>query len=125
MDIIGGNLALGVSERIGLQQDHSAEITSPIKNTGNRANWKTVAKAKDALTKAMWKHAGDAWDRAGTVAKSVPSAAQECMNQSLIAFPVEDEPYLIQFNHPCDPEEATAHLPFVSIGADNPPQIRS
>jgi hypothetical protein len=30
------------------------------------------------------------------------------------------EPHLVQFNHQCDPEEATAGLPFVSIGSGQP-----
>jgi hypothetical protein len=107
LDILGEDLALGVSGPVGLQQGFSAEIASTIKKTGNRANWRSVSKAREALTKDMWKHAGAAWDRAGTVAGSVPAAAQECLTHSLVAYPVYDEAHLIQFNPQCDPEEAT------------------
>jgi len=34
-----------------------------------------------------------------------------------VALPVQDEPHLLQFNHQCQPEEASKSLPFLAIGS--------
>lgn len=122
LDIIGADVVFGLSGPVGLGQSYKDEIASFIRTKGNRAPWKSIGQAKQFLTEAMWKHAGPAWDRARIVAQTTgPQAVmQDCAAQTVAAFPVGDEPCLVQFTPQCQPEEATADLPFLSIGSGQP-----
>ncbi len=122
LDIIGADVVFGLSGPVGLGQSYKDEIASVVKTKGNRAPWKSSGQAKKFFTDAMWKHAGPAWDRAKMVAQTTGPqiAMQDCAAQTVAAFPVGDEPYLVQFTPQCQPEEATVGLPFLSIGSGQP-----
>jgi hypothetical protein len=120
--VIGEDVVLGLSGPIGLGQRYSSELDAKIRNTGNRARWKTAAQARKELTKAMWDHAGEVWKRASVVAQTVGAAAahQEAAHDTLVALPVKDDPCLIGFSHQCESVEYDAHMPIVSIGSGQP-----
>lgn len=122
LDIIGEDVVFGLSGPVGLGQSYKEEISSFIQGKSNRAPWKSVGQAKQYFTEAMWKHAGPAWDKAKVVAQTTGAqvAMQDCAAQTVSAFPVGNEPCLVQFTHQCQPEEATAELPFLSIGSGQP-----
>lgn len=98
LNIIGDHVVLSVSGPVGLGQSHRDEISAHLKTKNNLATWKDLAQAKQFLTTALWKHAGPAWERAGVAAATVggPVAVQDCAAQTTVAFPVKDEPSLVQ-----------------------------
>lgn len=120
--IIGEAVILGVSGPVGLGQSYRAEIEAEIKNRNNRPSWKTISDARSFLHEKMWKHAGQAWKNAGVVAETVGPgpASQSAVHQSLVAFPVRNGPCLLLFDHQCQAEEATEHLPFLTVGSGQP-----
>lgn len=122
LDIIGADVVFGLSGPVGLGQSYKDDIASFVKTKGNRASWKSIGQAKQFFTDTMWKHAGPAWDRARVVAQTTGAqvAMQDSAAQTVVAFPVGDEPCLVQFTPQCQPEEATAGLPFLSIGSGQP-----
>jgi ATP-dependent protease HslVU (ClpYQ) peptidase subunit len=117
--VIGQDVVLGTSGPVGLGQSYNSEVVSKVKNTGNRAKWKSVPLARKDLTKAMWDHAGKVWDRASVVAKTVGMniALQEANHETLIALPVKDEPCLLGFSHQYESVEYDQQMPIVSIGS--------
>jgi len=118
---IGEQVIVGVSGSVGLCQSYCHEIEPLVKNRNNLAPWKTVAEARRFLQENLWKHAQVSWQRAEVVAKTVgPHAMQEALNQTIVAFPVGNDSHLLQLNHQCQPEEATANLPFIAIGSGQP-----
>jgi hypothetical protein len=122
LHIIRERFVLGVSGSIGLSQNYESEIFSRLGNKGgSKARFKTVADAKKFFSEAMWGHAKTAWERTNLAAQSIGQAAvQEAAHGSLVAFPLADSPCLLQFSQLCQPEEANAELPFVSIGSGQP-----
>lgn len=122
LDIIGADVVFGLSGPVGLGQSYKDDIASFVSTKANRAPWKSIGQAKKYFTDAMWKHAEPAWDRAKVVAQTTGAqiAMQDCAAQTVAAFPVGDEPCLVQFTHQCQPEEATTGLPFLSIGSGQP-----
>lgn len=122
LHVIGSRIVLGVSGPVGLGQSYLLEIDALKTRKGDPKNlWPNVAEAREFLRQSMWKHAGPAYENAGTVSRSIGQAAgYQVMSTSLIAFPIDHEARLIQFDHQCLPEEATTNLPFVSIGSGQP-----
>jgi predicted proteasome-type protease len=119
VEIIGDRVVLAVSGPVGLGQAFHREIDEYIsKKIDRRATWKTIADARVWLQDNMWEHAKPLWENATVIARGVGGAAFNTANSaSLMAFAIDDEPHLVQFNHQCAPEEATAHLPFVTLGS--------
>lgn len=122
LKIVGDQVILGVSGPIGLGQSYDAEIESKVRGTQNQVTWKTIEQAKDSLQECFWKHAKIAWERAELAAKTVgPGAALgDALHQTVVALPIADRPYLVQFNEKCHPEEASRDLPFLSVGSGQP-----
>ncbi len=119
--IIGEQVILGLSGPVGLSQSYCAEIEQKVKGTQNQVNWKSIENAKKALQDCFWGYAKTAWERAEVVAKTVGQAALlDCLHQTVVALPIGDRPYLMQFNEKCIPEEASQDLPFLSIGSGQP-----
>lgn len=122
--IIGEHLVLGVSGPVGLGQSYQLDLARTVKSNNNRSPWANRSKADNrrAVHEIMWKHAKVAWENAEVVARSQgrEAALAECLHQSIVALPVGDEACLFQFDHQCQPEEATTDLPFISIGSAQP-----
>src|SRR5215208_2497120 len=114
LHVIQERYVLGVSGTIGLLQNYESEISGRIRNKGgSKARFRSVADAKKFFSEAMWGHAKIAWERANLAAQSIGQAAvQEAAHGSVVAFPLDDAPCLIQFSQLCQPEEANAQLPF-------------
>jgi hypothetical protein len=121
LTIVGEEIILGVSGPVGLEQSFRYEIEALVKNTGGRCSWKAMAKARNELSQALWTHAATAWERSNRVAGTIGQpAAIDALHQSVVAFPLEREPCLVQFDHQCQPEEATPNLPFLWVGSGQP-----
>ena len=109
---------VAVSGPVGLGQSYSDEIDSYLKTHGNKVVWKSVQQAKTELTAMFWKHAGPVWERAKAMQPVVGNAAaNECNHQTAVAFAIGDDSHLLQFTPGCNPEEATADLPFFALGS--------
>lgn len=119
LEIIGERVVLGVAGPVGLGQSYHREIDEYIsRKLDRKTTWKNITEARNWLRENMWKHAQPAWEHAAVVARSIgQAAAQSANSETLMAFAVDDEPYLLQFNHQCQPEEATDKLPFVALGS--------
>jgi len=50
----------------------------------------------------------------------VQAASQTACNDTIIALPLAQKPYLLTFNQQCSPEMATPDVPFVSVGSGQP-----
>jgi len=122
LHIIRERFVLGVSGSIGLGQSYESEISNRLRNKGgSKARFGTVADAKKFFSEAMWEHAKTAWEHANLAVHSIGQAAiQEAAHGAVVALPVADSPCLIQFTQLCQPEEANAELPFLSIGSGQP-----
>jgi hypothetical protein len=118
LEIIGQHIILGVSGPVGLGQSFRHEIEPPVKTHNNKAPWKNMPEARRFLQEALWKHAQIVWQRAEIISKTAGQhALLEALHTTVVALPVQDEPRLLQFNHQCQPEEASKSLPFVAIGS--------
>jgi 20S proteasome alpha/beta subunit len=120
--VIGENAVLGVSGSVSLGQRYNSELTGRVKGSGNRMKYKDVPTAMRDLAKALWKHAGDSWERAGVTAKTIGEARAhlEVAHDTLIALPVQDEPCLLGFSQQCEGTEYSTNMPIVSIGSGQP-----
>lgn len=119
--IIGEQVILGLSGPLGLGQSYVEEIEPQVRNRNYLCPWKTVPEARKFLQENLWKHAELSWKRAEIVSKTVGQHAMvECLHQTIVAFPIGDNPHLLQLNHQCHPEEATSNLPFIAIGSGQP-----
>lgn len=120
--IIGENTVLGVSGPVSLGQKYNSELVARVKGTGNRTRYKDVPKATEELKTALWKHASDAWERAGVAAATIGQARayQEIGHDTLITLPIEDQPCLLSFSQQCEGTEHDPNMPIVSIGSGQP-----
>lgn len=55
--------------------------------------------------------------KTGESVHNMTGAASDSLCKSLIAYPVDDKPQLVQFGFNGAPESATSHLPFVALGS--------
>jgi hypothetical protein len=82
-----------------------------------------MSDTRAGLRDLLAKHAEPAYRMAHVVGSAYgnPSyKAQEVSHQTLIAFPFDDKPCLIQFDDKCQPEEVDYKLPTVAIGSGQP-----
>jgi len=115
LEVISNSIILGVSGPVGLGQRFKGEIQSVWEE--KKLSGKKPFEGMTILRQAIWKHAQMEWKAAALTRPAIGSLAIESVAcQSIIALPVSKQPCLFQFDHQCAPEEATEHLPFVSIG---------
>lgn len=120
LDILKESIVLGVSGPVGLAQ----RIRGDIETLWEKKQLVGI-KPHEAMSKireALWKHV-EAELNAARVAMNVigPNvAAQSAICATMLALPISRTPCLFQFNQQCSPEEATANLPFASIGLGQP-----
>lgn len=112
---IEGTVIIGVSGPVGLGQRFAGEMKKLW--VGSRIP-KQSFEAMTTIRDAFWPHAEREWKAAESVARTLgQAAAQSAMSSSVVAIPIQREPYLFQFDHQCSPEEATADLPFIAVGS--------
>lgn len=116
LTVLAGRLIVGTSGHLGLGQ----RIASVVESLWNNKEFSGVTSV-DAMVKLgvafrqhLFMEAAAAREYAPLVGPGV--AARSALSQTLVAMPVSRRLSLFQFDHQGAPEEATEHLPFVSIG---------
>ena len=114
---IANSVIIGVSGPVGLGQIFVGTVEQLWTNRAfsNRQPHEAMTIIRDNLWPHVEKHF-----RAAAVAAPVlgPAVAtQNTISQSMIALPISRCPCLFQFDQQCGPEQATANLPFIAIGA--------
>jgi Proteasome subunit len=113
---IGECVAIATSGPIGLGQQYNATLQDLWVN--NRLSGKTPHEVMAALQTSFWPHAEREFTAAKVTAQVLGSPALEsAISYTMVAIPIKKRPCLIQFNHQCSPELATAALPFISLGS--------
>lgn len=119
LDILGGNIIVGVSGPVGLAQRIKGEFLAAWQDPRNGLPNKKPYEAAGVLRQILW-------DKCLSVEAKVAQATQpmlgqvafqDFISQTVVALPLQGVGTLIQFDHQGAPEEATAQLPFVSIGS--------
>jgi 20S proteasome alpha/beta subunit len=118
--IIPDSVIVGVAGSVGMGQRIAGEIEAlweekKFTSTTTKKPFQAMTVIRDAL----WKHISPEIEAAKVsvplVGPQVASLSALC--STAVAMPVSQAPCLFQFDHQGSPEEATAALPFVSIGS--------
>jgi hypothetical protein len=122
LDVFGERVVVGVAGAVGMGQAFRQEISEYIDGRLAGQTWKSIKAARGWLKNELWKHVEPGWQHADSLAKGLPpqlrqSAFVAVETSTVIAFPIGDEPYLLELDHLCEPTECTYDLPFVTIGS--------
>jgi ATP-dependent protease HslVU (ClpYQ) peptidase subunit len=112
---INGELIVGVAGPVTFSQIYQAELKKLCKDGLLKKPEKALASIQDTVWARIEKEWKAASSTVATLGQNV--AMRSVMSNAVVAMPILDEPSLFQFNHHCSPEEATATLPFISIGS--------
>ncbi len=124
LELISGCVVVGVSGPVGLHQRFSDEIRQlwegrvfARRNAGDAGYSSATAMVK--ISEVLRKHILVEMQAAAASLQVIgPGIAQQsAISHSVVALPIGRAPCLFQFDQQGSPEEATEHLPFVSVGS--------
>ena len=117
--IVKDKLILGVSGPISLAQRYQGHLENMPTGGFNSLTTSAIHSAMTQLSGIFWGYTKDEYERAGLVSQAIGNRAPlvHALHHTLVAVRIHGEDRLIQFSETCAPEEATADLPYVSIGS--------
>ena len=116
LSVIDDSLIFGMSGPVGLGQRLHGCIEMLWKE--RQKTWPLqLPLLLDLFRSNLWRFIEPEY-RAAAVAQQClgPAASTSARCQSILALPIQDQPFLIQFDHQASPEYATEELPFIAIG---------
>src|SRR5215217_2360368 len=119
LSIISQKIIVGVSGPVGLSQRFNWRIEEMY--TNNKLANKKTPEAMNIIRAELWKDIEGEMNSAAVARNLIGQAAySSALSSSVVALPLDKKFALIQFDQQGAPEEATEHLPFVSIGSGQP-----
>ena len=115
---IGDEVILAVSGPTGLGQRIEGTIGELYKDKKNLLQKKPY-KLMSEIRVALWTKHFEFEMKVAAIAQTTigPAALSDAVSSTVLALPVRNEPFLIQFNSQGSPEYATDNLPFLAIGS--------
>lgn len=110
LEIISGKAILGVSGQVGTGQLYREELQNMI--NAKKVTSKPIGQAMSTIRDNFRNQVEGNLKLADSL-----GIKETVYCNAVIAMPVSGKPRLIQFDHLCQPEEATDQLPFISIGS--------
>lgn len=126
LEVYDGYVVIGVAGAVGMGQNFKRTLSQHITDHSyKRKPWKDIAYARDWFRDNFWPHVQPGWEHGLELNKQLNpayhGAVLSAVNTStLVAFPIEDECYLLELDHLCQPQEYDEKQAFVTIGSGKP-----